>query len=71
MPRRNPLLFKQDEYQFLHKVYLLGNSRAKMFITIKDKKGIGLTVDEINFVKQKFDEWQRENPNELLWMRKH
>jgi hypothetical protein len=68
MARRNPLLFRQDEYQFLHKVYLLGTSRSKVFVSIKDKKGISLDVDEIMHVKKKFEEWKLGNQNELLWM---
>ena len=70
MPRKNPLLFKQEEYQFLHRVYLTKSSRSKVFTSIKEKKGIGLDEEEIMHVKQKFAEWQRENPNELLWMNK-
>jgi hypothetical protein len=67
MPRKNPLLFKQDEFQFLHKVYLQGQSRAKMFVSIQAKKGIGLDEEEIMFVKKKFEEWQENNKNALLW----
>ena len=70
MPRRNPLLFKPEEYQFLHRVFLSETSRSKVFSSIKQKNGLGLNENEIMFVKKKFAEWEQENPNELLWMRK-
>jgi len=70
MPRRNPLLFKTEEYQFLHRVYLNQESRAKLFVRIKQKRGVGLDQEEIDFVKKKFQEWQEANQNELLWMNK-
>ena len=68
MARKNPLLFNRDEYQFLHKVFLLKTSRSKTFVAIKQKQGMGLDVDEIGFVKKKFEEWQADHKNELLWM---
>ncbi len=66
--RKNPLLFKQEEYEFLHRVFLSNPSKAKMYQDISEKKGIGLTTDEITFIKKKFAEWKQHNPNELLWM---
>ena len=66
--RRNPLLFKADEYQFLHRVYLSSPARNKTFELIKRKKGIGLSKKEILFVKRKFSEWRDGHKNELLWM---
>ncbi len=68
MARRNPLLFKQDEYKFLHKVYLSKPSKSKMFVNIKKKGGLGLDKEEILFVKKKCAEWKEKNPNALLWM---
>ncbi len=68
MARKNPLLFNREEYQFLHKVFLLKDSRSKKVIAIKQKRGMGLDVEEINFVKQKFEEWEADHKNDLLWM---
>ena len=66
--RKNPLIFRQDEYEFLHRVYLSNPSKAKVYTDISKKKGIGLSKDEIMYVKKKFAEWKEHNPNELLWM---
>jgi len=66
--RRNPLLFKQEEYEFLHRVYLSQPSNSKVFQKIERKKGVGLGKDQILFIKKKFTEWKQKNPNELLWM---
>jgi hypothetical protein len=68
MARRNPLLFTAEEYQFLHKVFLLESSKAKHFVSIKKKDGICLNPDEIQFVKQKFESWKEGHENDLLWM---
>jgi hypothetical protein len=70
MARRNPLLFKQEEYQFLHRIYILKPSLSGIAKIIKDKKGLGLSEEEIMFVKKKFSEWEEKNPNGLLWMKK-
>lgn len=66
--RRNPLLFKQEEYEFLHRVYLPNASKAKEHQSILRKQGVGLSKDQIMHVKKKFSEWKQKNPNELLWM---
>ena len=66
--RKNPLLFKHEEYEFLHRVYLSLPSKAKEHQAILRKKGIGLSKDQIMHVKRKFAEWKQHNPNELLWM---
>lgn len=66
--RRNPLIFRQEEYEFLHRVYLSTPSKAKVYQDISKKKGIGLSKDQIMYVKKKFAEWKQHNPNELLWM---
>ncbi len=66
--RKNPLIFRQDEYEFLHRVYLSNPSKAKVYQDISKKKGIGLSKDQIMYVKKKFAEWKEHNPNELLWM---
>jgi len=65
--RRNPLLFRTDEYQFLHRVYLTNPARSKTFAAIQRKKGIGLSKNEILFIKKKYVEW-KEGGNDLLWM---
>ena len=70
MPRRNPLLFKPQEYKYLHRIFLKQESRAKLFVIIQEKKGVGLEQTEIDYVKQKFEEWSTENPNALLWLQK-
>jgi len=66
--RKNPLLFKQEEFEFLHRIYLSQNSKAKFFQSIQKKNGVGLNKDEIMFVKKKFVEWKSSDSNELLWM---
>jgi hypothetical protein len=68
MARRNPLLFTTEEFQFLHKVLLTESSKAKHFVSIKKKDGIGLDLDEIAFVKQKFETWKESHENDLIWM---
>jgi hypothetical protein len=69
MARRNPLLFKRDEYNFLHKVYLPEVKRTKMYKEISEKRGMGLDETQINFVKEKCAEFKEKNPNALLWMK--
>lgn len=66
--RRNPLIFKQEEYEFLHRVYLAQPSKGKFFESIDRKKGVGLNKDQILYIKKRFVEWKEKNPNELLWM---
>lgn len=66
--RRNPLLFKQEEYEFLHRVYLSQESTSKFFQKIQRKSGVGLDKKQILYVKKKFAEWKERNPHELLWM---
>ncbi len=66
--RRNPLLFRQEEYEFLHRVYLSTPSKAKIYTDISRKNGVGLNKDQILFIKKKYAEWKQHNPNELLWM---
>lgn len=65
--KRNPLIFKQEEYEFLHRIYLAQCSKAKFFQSIQKKNGVGLNKDEIMFVKRKFSEWKGSDNNELLW----
>ncbi|MDP3728727.1 MAG: hypothetical protein Q8R18_04715 [bacterium] len=66
--RKNPLIFKHEEYEFLHRVYLVRPSKGKFYDGINRKKGVGLNKDQILFIKKKFSEWKQKNPNELLWM---
>lgn len=66
--RRNPLLFRQDEYEYLHRVYLSQPNGTKVYQQISKKNGIGLSKDQIMFIKKKFSEWKMKNPNQLLWM---
>ena len=68
MPRKNPYLFKPEEYQFLHRVFMNNSEKTKTFQTIKQKKGLNLDKNEIVFVKKRFEEWKEANGNELLWM---
>jgi len=65
--RRNPLLFKHEEYEFLHRVYLAQASRGKLYEKIQRKKGVGLSKEQILYVKKKYIEWKQHNTNELLW----
>ncbi len=68
MPRRNPFLFKPEEYSFLHRVYLKDvNDKSKVFKQIVAKKGMGLEQKEIMHVKEKFQEWKGKNPKGLLF----
>ena len=69
MARKNPLLFKQDEFAFLHKVYLQEPRRSQIFKSIKEKAGVGLDEKEILFVKKEFEKWKEDNRNKLLWMK--
>ena len=68
MPRRNPYLFKPEEYQFLHRVFLNSTEKTKTFTNIKRKKGLNLDKLEIVHIKKRFVEWKEDNKNELLWM---
>jgi len=66
MPRRNPFLFKREEYSFLHQIYLRDcNDKGKVFEAIKKKGGMGLEEKEIMYVKEKFQEWKDKNPKGL------
>lgn len=65
--KRNPLLFKQEEFNFLHQIYLSQQSNAKPFVNILKKKGVGLSKDEILLIKKKFVEWKQKNPEDLNW----
>ena len=68
MPRRNPLLFKPEEYSFLHRVYLKDvNDQSKVFRNIVEKKGLGLEETEIMHIKEKFLEWKDKNPKGFLF----
>lgn len=66
--RRNPYLFKPEEYQFLHKIFLNSLDRSKFSEKISKKRGVNLGKNEIMHVKKKFQEWKIQNHNELLWM---
>ena len=66
--RRNPYLFKPEEYQFLHRVFLDTTEKTKMFTKIKKKKGLNLDKIEITHIKKRFQEWKEENPSGLIWM---
>ncbi|MAG77988.1 hypothetical protein CL616_01345 [archaeon] len=68
MPRRNPYLFKPEEYQFLHRVFLNTSESTKTFASIKKKGGLNLDKQEIIHVKKRFVEWKEADNNELLWM---
>jgi hypothetical protein len=68
MPRRNPYLFKPEEYQFLHRIFLNATERTKTFASIKKKKGLNLDKQEIIHVKKRFVEWKESDKNSLLWM---
>tara|TARA_Y100000310_G_C20650146_1_gene798938 strand:- start:935 stop:1141 length:207 start_codon:yes stop_codon:yes gene_type:complete len=67
MPRRNPFLFKPEEYQYLHRVFLKNSGRGKFFDNIKKKDGMCLDKAEITHVKKKFEEWKEKNPKGLLF----
>ncbi|MFH1972779.1 MAG: hypothetical protein ABIJ18_04860 [archaeon] len=69
MPRRNPYLFKPEEYQFLHRVFMNNPDTTKTFASIKKKNGLNLEKNEIVHVKKRFEEWKQENPNALIWMK--
>jgi len=61
--RRNPRLFTQEEYMFLHKIYLKDTDETKIFKKIKSKKGVGLDLTEINHVKKRFTRWVEDQDN--------
>jgi hypothetical protein len=67
MPRRNPFLFKPEEYLYLHRVFLKDMGKGKFFTNIKKKEGLGLDQNEITHVKEKFTEWKERNPKGLLF----
>tara|TARA_Y100000310_G_C20609214_1_gene777138 strand:- start:140 stop:349 length:210 start_codon:yes stop_codon:yes gene_type:complete len=69
MPRKNPLLFRIEEYQFLHKVLMPTESKSKFLRSIKEKRGMGLDQKEIDFVKKQFEKWNENPKNDLIWMR--
>ena len=69
MPRKNPLLFRIEEYQFLHKVLMPTESKSKFLISIKEKKGMGLDQSEIDFVKKQFEKWNENPQDDLILMR--
>ncbi len=66
--RRNPHLFRPEEYNFLHQKLLNQKSTSSTLKKIKDKKGLSLTKNEIEFVKKKYDAWQNniEKPKIIL-----
>lgn len=59
--RKNPLLFKLEEYRYLHQIYLRNVERGKMSEIIRKKQGVGLQKKEILFIKKKFTEWKEGN----------
>jgi len=66
--RRNPYLFRPEEYNFLHQKLLNQKTNSGVLKKIKDKKGLSLTKNEIDFVKKKYDSWQSniEKPRIIL-----
>ncbi|MEA3378319.1 MAG: hypothetical protein U9Q69_01645 [Nanoarchaeota archaeon] len=55
--RKNPRLFSQEEYNFLHQIFLKDTAKTKISKKIKSKKGVGLDLQEIKHVKKRYDNW--------------
>ncbi|MDI6738197.1 MAG: hypothetical protein QME12_06835 [Nanoarchaeota archaeon] len=58
--RKNPKLFTEEEYNFLHKVFIQQEpDGTKLFSRIKRKRGVGLDLTEVKHVKKRYVQWQQ------------
>lgn len=58
--RKNPRLFGQEEFMYLHQIYLKNDDGTKIYKKIKAKRGVGLDMFEIKHVKKKFSKWMND-----------
>lgn len=70
--RRDPRLFTDEEYTFLHNIFLKKPEETKIFKRIKQKKGIDLDGKEIKHIKRKFEKWRdsQDNDNQILFVQR-
>ncbi|MBU2589281.1 MAG: hypothetical protein KKA65_04080 [Nanoarchaeota archaeon] len=68
--RRDPRLFTDEEYSFLHYIFLKNNEETKIFKRIKQKKGMDLDGLEIKHVKRKYEKWRdsQDSENQILFV---
>lgn len=64
--RKNPRLFTQDEYNFLHQVFLKKEPETKLSKKIQKKCGVGLDLKEINHVKNKYHRWRDDRRDTMF-----
>ncbi|MEK6816551.1 MAG: hypothetical protein AABY09_02980 [Nanoarchaeota archaeon] len=64
--RKNPRLFGQEEFMYLHQVYLKTDDGTQIYKKIKAKKGVGLDMLEIKHVKKKFSKWMSDQDNTVF-----
>lgn len=70
--RKNPKLFTEEEYNFLHKVFLQEPDNTKLFTRIKRKRGVDLDMTEVRHVKKRYTQWQQGQGGEngIFFVRK-
>ncbi|HII15790.1 MAG TPA: hypothetical protein HA362_05770 [Nanoarchaeota archaeon] len=56
--RKNPKLFTEEEYNYLHKVFMQEPEDTKLFTRIKSKRGVDLDLTEVKYVKKKYGKWR-------------
>jgi len=68
--RRDPRLFTDEEYTFLHHIFLKTPEETKIFQRIKQKKGMDLDGTEIKHIKRKFEKWRdlQDSDNQILFV---
>lgn len=68
--RKNPYLFSDEEYSFLHKVFLKEQEDTKIFKRIKNKRGVDLDKSEVRHIKTRYTKWRgsQENENQIFFV---
>lgn len=68
--RRSPHLFSDEEYVFLHHVFLKQPEPTKIFKRIKGKRGLDLDRSEVKYVKRRYTKWKgiQENGNQIFFV---
>jgi len=70
--RKNPFLFSEEEYKFLHHVFLKQPENTKLYKRIKSKKGVGLDKSEVQLVKRRYSKWKStQNANGILFVNEY
>ncbi len=71
--RRNPRLFSDEEYAFLHNVFLKRPEETKIFKRIKKKRGIDLDGTEIKHIKRRYEKWRdtQDSENPIFFVQKN